>query len=440
MDPELSLPEYAASLWKFIHTWFDTLSLEAQDGNCALEEMFEHVERYCLNRSLGPANVNLSDSTKVAHDAFYDRDLIFEFQEESGSALLQNPLIVAGYDEYIREAKYALELRTSEELPRHMVRGLNRLSNLRAVSFEDEHLGEVNSCGRAFDSHSFKPLFDSGSPFKRSWHPMYLLPFNRYGFKGRDHEYEDNWDSDADPTITPEASTAFVMQFQVLLQAISQSNCRISQLNICSFSTVGFPIVAMNALVAGAPGTILQHMHGLLGSVDTLKILATPSWDRDVWEYHDYKQLRTLLSSIPKLAHLDLQVADGFFSGFRLANLLSHGFRLRQLRSISLKGITITSRETVKFILLQDLESLKLEMITLGDDDILEGLRVVYRAVVQFKEVQIRRLRGRKDLLDDGSPDYMIYLYLDGSSFPPLVVKSAFLAGGLALHEEITDL
>ena len=256
MDPDLSLRRYMNGLWWFIHDHLAKLDLNFRGCHHPVQEIFHHIR---TGRLLGPEEETPSNflisgnhDGPEAYLGLSERDLWFELNNAPASALCQNPIVVKGYRKFHREAKFERQMNVSGELLALMVQGLKNLPNIEYVSVQEEHLGAFDRHGCYFDPISLAPLSDCGSPFKRSWHPMYLLPFDGYGldretYTKQRHEFTEN----------------FKTRFPMLIRALSLSEKKVPHLKLYSDQKNPFPTGRLKSLF-GSGETMPIHFEACL--------------------------------------------------------------------------------------------------------------------------------------------------------------------------------
>ena len=428
MDPSLSQLQYMESLWYYIHDHLvDPLPgrrMDFQGSDRAVQEIFHHVKTGRLLRPEESVSRGLEDFFFRYDDHYQPIDLIAEFETTSASAFCQNAVVVAGYERYLYEAVFEQDMRTSGELLLHLVRGLKTLPYVRCIRIEEEDPKVIDWYDFNFDPLSLAPLYTWSSPFRRSWHPLYLLPFDRHG-------------TDRNPQFSPppELPVTYVAHFQTLIRAISLSDKNISKLHLGSIDAhTAFPTAHLG-LLFGCGGNMRAHSTFVMDNLRSLTLYFTPPMLCKKKNDNYYTELQQYLLTLPNLSHLDLERGRSISRYPDFADLFPQGLVLPKLRHLRSVGGRLLSDNLVHFVFSHNLQSIVLEGLYLDDTDPIEGFHVIYQAL---KQVPKRRIQGLKRELRNEQNDLVSFLKLELtiSSNGPAITRSAHI-GHYELRETV---
>ena len=412
MDPSLSKSLYMAELWYYIHDCLARLPREVdfQGSDRAVQQIIHHIR---TGHVLGP-DEHVSDSFGEA--SLFRRifarplDLAHEFGNTPTSALCDNPIVVEGYERYICEAKFEEDMRTSGELLVRLVRGLENLPRISCVRVEERGLNIVDAHNENFDAVSLSPFFTQDSPFRRSWHPLYLLPFDRF-----------NGERDNGGALS-DLSVPYIAHFHTLIRALSLSKKSISQMQLGSVDVNTFPVHDLDWLFCGSQ-TLNDHSHFVMSNLESLTLHSSPPEylpEKEMKNY--YAKLRQHLLTLPNLTRLDLDNEALSSACLDFTQAFPRGLVLPKLRHLRIFHLWLASEDFVNFMSSHDLDSIVLEYVILKDTDPIDGFHSIYQALQHVPKVRIQEIQRELQIEEGGNQLYMV-LELTVSSAGPIITR-----------------
>lgn len=261
--------------------------------------------------------------------------------------LRTNEVVKEGFKSYVEQARQHLALRLNGEILYHLTHGMQCLTSLQSVCLDDED-------PRLFWSRHWPeespPTRQSGSPFLRSWHPLYLPPTLFYTSKGV--ETDGSW---------------VEHPFRLLVKSLSLAHRNIKSLRAHSSEAHEVPLSMFNATTKPPSLFIGAHISYTLSTIESLHLgFGTEARSQHVDEC--LEGLRGYLCTIPRLR--DLHIAFG-----RLApKLYEYSFHdifgaprciWPRLTKFTLIGVHATQQELVGFLTEHPVHHLELSHINL---------------------------------------------------------------------------
>ena len=282
IDSTVDVPAYAQGLWEYLQ---DEDLFEATEQSRFLALGVEDEEFFKL--------VDSSSEEPIRHP-------------QSMQRLCKKQIVKEGFHACVGQAQQHMELRLSGELIYHLTHGLELLTNLESVCLEDDDDMQGRELRRQFryrhwrggaDDTDFQPkspgpMRQSGSPFARSWHPLYLHPSPCSSVVGAEYYVHESQHP-----------------FRLLVASLSLGHRSITSLRACLNSDHRVPISMFN--VKGNPATPLmaQHLFNVFPTLKSLRLdIGSISWNDGVEER--LKGLQDCLITIPHLQDLHICLKD----------------------------------------------------------------------------------------------------------------------------------
>lgn len=276
--------------------------------------------------------------------------------------LCQKQIVKDGYQAYVEQARQHVELRLSGELIYHLTHGMQHLTYLESVCLEDDDHLQEREDRRQFwyrhwrggaDDDNFRPKFpgpmrQSGSPFARSWPPLYLHP-SPYA-SGEEGQY-----------YVPEAQHPF----RLLVTSLSLEHRNVTSLWACLNSDQKVPLSMFD--VKGKPSAMLmaRHISNVFSTLESLRL------NINSYMYNDraegcLKSLQDCLVTISCLRDLHICMKGLRSESCSFRNIFGVPRRIWPLLSdFAMEGVHASQQDLVGFLAEHPVRRLKLSRIHL---------------------------------------------------------------------------
>lgn len=285
------------------------------------------------------ADEQINDLLKAAHPV---KPPEYEIRQTERK-LLSYRIINRGYETYQIKAKEQRENQKGELVAR-LCMGLERLPNLKAVSFEYEWASQSRNPKFSVET-TLAPLFLGGSPLSRSYHPLYLRP------------------------TTTEPSThlsSLFIAFPTMMCALALTAKEITRLEYADPHGIADYVFDSKATMNTG---LLQHTIGALKHVRHLKIGLHAM---DTIDYKSADTMPEILRSMTSLKDLNINVNESDRDDlipYSISDVFGRTpFTWPRLTSLDLQYFACSQTELLRFLRRQhSLSDLHLEGIEMAD-------------------------------------------------------------------------
>ena len=349
---------------------YDTSIMDSISEEIYADRLWEHLEQV-LRRSGNTKFLNLGPEAMDVLECIEKECIEKEWPPFTHpietSEFLKCQVVGQGYQAYDEQNRQHTDMRHSGEILLRLTQGLRQLTSLESIRIIDDLDWAGDDDDEDFKPTLLGPMRQHGSPFARSWHPLYLHPEPPF------------YDEDDFDTYQHERAH----EYNVIVRALSISNRRIKKFWVCSSSEYRMSLLSFDTTEKLAPRMpMLRHTFQVFPTIASLHLdIGIPNPTNYSFKIaHCMAGLHACLFAMRHLQdlHLHLYRRHIYCLFHQIFGRPCHVWPL--LSKFKLRGVKAEAQDLVEFFTKHSIRTLRLSNIRLSGHEwitVMDALRTV---------------------------------------------------------------